>query len=424
MAKTGIPCGGCDRPGCRLCHLYRTDARYRRKWSPGTPSGVRPDPTSPAASCVYRGDDLTGVEKVRLSLPPLRSYAPCEHPARPLGAYVCPCQGCGPKCRGYSPEPDDEADPTAPTVAQTHSLQETTRPMTPLTWSYGVTTVPSRRDDLLPRTLASLKRAGFDAPRLFVDGADGGAGLSYEREFGLPVTARWPLSRAHNNWYLALTELYVREPRADRYAIFQDDVVAVRNLRSYLDGAPYRANTYLNLYTFPENAAVVPSGAADGFHPSNQKGKGALGLVFDSVACRTLLMSEHMLRRPESPPRGWEAIDGGVVDSLRKAGYKEVCHRPSLLDHTGEVSSLGHKAYPSGVGFPGEDFDATTWLPPQRTPSPAGVAERDEEVARLKDAVKQDVIRMQAANSQRERQALAGHVERYKSELRRLGVTV
>src|SRR5579872_2050280 len=31
-----------------------------------------------------------------------------------------------------------------------------------LAWAYGVTTVPARRDTLLPRTLASLRQAGFE----------------------------------------------------------------------------------------------------------------------------------------------------------------------------------------------------------------------------------------------------------------------
>ena len=38
----------------------------------------------------------------------------------------------------------------------------------PLRWVYGVTTVPERRADLLPRTLVSLDRAGFPSPRIFV----------------------------------------------------------------------------------------------------------------------------------------------------------------------------------------------------------------------------------------------------------------
>ncbi len=42
----------------------------------------------------------------------------------------------------------------------------------PKRWMYGVTTTPTREEDLFPRTLASLKNAGFDNPWLFIDGCD------------------------------------------------------------------------------------------------------------------------------------------------------------------------------------------------------------------------------------------------------------
>jgi hypothetical protein len=96
-------------------------------------------------------------------------------------------------------------------------------------WAYGVTTVPSRRNDLLPETLCSLCEAGFDAPRLFVDGDNDPKG--WEREFGLETTCRYPTIRTHGNWILALSELFIREPHAERYALFQDDLITYRNLR-------------------------------------------------------------------------------------------------------------------------------------------------------------------------------------------------
>jgi hypothetical protein len=36
--------------------------------------------------------------------------------------------------------------------------------MTKVRWTHGATTIPGRSDDLLPRTLASLKAAGFVCP--------------------------------------------------------------------------------------------------------------------------------------------------------------------------------------------------------------------------------------------------------------------
>src|SRR5689334_3053216 len=100
-------------------------------------------------------------------------------------------------------------------------------------WSVGVTTVPARAGVMLPRTLASLAAGGFDRPRLFVDGSDDVQ--SWKAMFRLPASCRWPRVKPFGNWVLALWELWLREPDADRWAIFQDDLVCVRNLRPYLE---------------------------------------------------------------------------------------------------------------------------------------------------------------------------------------------
>lgn len=234
-----------------------------------------------------------------------------------------------------------------------------------VTWSYGVTTVPKRREGLLLRTLASLKTAGFDRPRLFVDGADCQVGLSYEDEFGLDVTARGPAPLlTHGNWWLALHELFVRDPHADRFAVFQDDLVAVRGLRTYLSLTTYPRKAYLNLLTFPLNQKAAPSQEVPGFFPAQTKwmGLGAVALVFDREAVLELLKSEHMVTRPLTPDRGVTAVDGGIADAMNRAGYREHCHNPSLVQHTGEDSTICHGKYPLAPSFPGEDFDAAELL--------------------------------------------------------------
>lgn len=273
-------------------------------------------------------------------------------------------------------------------------------------WSYGVTTVPARRDDLLPRTLASLAAGGFPAPRLFVDGArDGFDG------FGLDVTYRFPLVRTGANWLMSLLEMYVREPHADRYVLFQDDVLSVANLRQYLEAAPWPGGrAYLNLYTFAGNVSLMIQHGRDGWFKSNQLGKGALGLVFDNAGCRALLQSQHMVDRLNDPQWGWRKVDGGIAEAMKKHGnrfheregkedhppeaykvwvpepFTEFCHRPSLLQHSGTTSVMDkrrwledkktpvtahdpdHPAYvwpadTQGAGWPGEAFDALRFLP-------------------------------------------------------------
>jgi glycosyltransferase involved in cell wall biosynthesis len=226
-------------------------------------------------------------------------------------------------------------------------------------WSYGVTTVPSRFATTLPRTLCSLAAGGFDAPRLFVDGA---AELP-PRLANYAATCHVPKVRTWMNWVLGMTELYGRMPAADRYVIFQDDVICVSHLREYLESIEFPARGYLNLYTELRNERD-----RSGFYQSNQLGLGALGLVFDNEGLRRLLRTPHFVNRPHpkflkpgvKTTRTWKAIDGGIVESMRKAGYREYVHRPSLLNHIGVKSSMGNGQWPSegAATFPGESFDA------------------------------------------------------------------
>lgn len=229
-------------------------------------------------------------------------------------------------------------------------------------WVYGVTTVPSRLDTTLPYTLKTLREAGFDQPRLFIDGAENNA--SYQR-LGLETTCRYPAVRTAHNWVLSLHELYLREPDANRFALFQDDLVICRNARKYLDTYPYgihNESIYWNLYNFPCNEELKPPDINYGFYPSNQLGKGALALVFDRPTVIKLLSSEYLNGRPQDLNKGWQSIDGGIVISLTNIGYKEQVHYPSLVQHIGKISTMGHGEYPLSKTFPGESFDCMELL--------------------------------------------------------------
>jgi hypothetical protein len=245
-------------------------------------------------------------------------------------------------------------------------------------WGYGVTAVPERRGTLLPRTLASLRTAGFDRPRLFIDGAQDEG--SWRREFGLEVTCHWPRIRTAPSWVLAAWEVYLRNPGADRYAIFQDDIVTCRNLREYLSQCKLPAEKcYLNLYTYDAAMQQLPPDGVSfrGWYLSNQLGKGALGLVFDRKAMQAVLTARHIVQRqgdrsigrfkaePDGRmPENWEkAIDGGIVDGLGEQGFTEWIHWPSLLQHTGgEASVAGNQRKGHSPSFPGEGANALDFL--------------------------------------------------------------
>ena len=221
-------------------------------------------------------------------------------------------------------------------------------------WAYGVTTVPSRYHDLLPRTLKSLAEAGFPAPRLFVD--DNRPVPTDLAEY--QVTYRSPKVRVFGNWVLSAWELLLRHPEADRFAIFQDDFVTYKNLRKYLEACSYPEKGYWNLYTFPHNVKKD----VQGWHLSDQFGRGAVALVFNNETLRTLLAQRHMVDRPLDCHRGWRAVDGGIVTALKKEGWQEFVHTPSLVQHTGLLSSMGNSMHLLADTFRGEDFDAMELL--------------------------------------------------------------
>jgi hypothetical protein len=233
-------------------------------------------------------------------------------------------------------------------------------------WSYGITTVPSRREDLFPRTLASLRAAGFDSPRIFIDGEINGG--TYSSRFNIPeekITCRYPNIRTYGNWVLSLAELYIREPLADRYALFQDDFVTCLNLRSYLESVPFPEKGYLNLYTFPSQQKIAPKRGV-GWYPSSQHGRGAVALVFNGEGVRTLLRHPYMIDRPVDPIRGHKSVDGAIITTMRMLGWKEYVHNPSLTQHTGLYSSMGNKPHKLAVSFVGEDYDAMKLLEQER----------------------------------------------------------
>ncbi len=231
-------------------------------------------------------------------------------------------------------------------------------------WAYGVTTVPVRRNTFLPRTLASLRRAGFDQPTLFVDGDKDVA--SWETEFSLPVVCRSYTVRTYGNWVLSLAELIIRNPTCERYAIFQDDFVTYANLRQYLERIEYpHRKGYWNLYTFPKNQDLCVTKDGNmvmGWYESNQRGLGAVALVFDRQAATDLLQHSDIVTRPLSVERGWRAVDGGIVTAMGKMGYKELVHNPSLVQHIGAVSSMGSSKHALATSFRGEGFDAVSLL--------------------------------------------------------------
>lgn len=337
--------------------IQRTAARKAQQSTPSI-STAPPSPLIP--DCIYRGESPGGTipcntcrGRVELKLYSCKVYGECTLGKKVDG--VASCKNC-----------TSRVTPGGSSVSQ--SKGEVVRKVK---WAYGVTTVPARRSMLLKQTLMSMGGAGFGSPRLFVDDcADPG---SWQKEFNLEVTGRFPRIKAYANWVLALIELFAREPTADWYALFQDDVVMYRNLRQYLEKCIFPEKSYLNLYTFPwastngrdKGPQAKPPSPDCGWYESNQRGRGALGLVFSNEGVRALLSgkaSDFLLRKAMGVDPLGRNIDGGVSEAMRYVGYKEYIHDPSLVQHTGTKSEIGNRAHPLAPTFRGEEFDAMDLL--------------------------------------------------------------
>jgi hypothetical protein len=211
-----------------------------------------------------------------------------------------------------------------------------------LVWQVGVTAVSERKSTLLPRTLAGLAKAGWDSPRLFVDGGtcDDWKGSQY------PVTVRDKL-HGLGNWWLGLHELYARNPMADRFMMVEDDVLFLPNVRQYLDALTWPGEGYLNLYTAPGNTPVAAG--RQGFFkvPVHHMGLGALALMFNRDSITKILASAYfveafrpidlktMTRKP-NPHRARMHQDGHAAKAMKAIGWSEYCHFPSIVQHLGE----------------------------------------------------------------------------------------
>jgi hypothetical protein len=165
-------------------------------------------------------------------------------------------------------------------------------------------------------------------------------------------------------------------------------MLTVTNLRTYLEKCPYPDGVtadssgttqeagYLNLYTMPQNVEkeVIPNADPNyrGWYQARllrcsdpnsrlQRGLGAVALVFNNRAVKILLSHQHMVDRVPTADGQWK-VDGAVVSTMNKAGWREYVHNPSLVKHIGNPSTVGHARFPDGVGFPGENFNAMSLL--------------------------------------------------------------
>ena len=158
-------------------------------------------PPAPPDECPHLGAELTGPERQAVGLSHAKRWALCTHPDQPLGPYVCPCAGCGPRCKGHpsyrptavvrKPTPPRPAPagrwadvPPPPPIAFTP-----TRPRAVVTVAVGE---EGRR--LLAASGGHLRRYAerCDADFVILD--------DYEGPEGFRVGAKWGIVRTLGPW--------------------------------------------------------------------------------------------------------------------------------------------------------------------------------------------------------------------------------
>lgn len=205
-----------------------------------------------------------------------------------------------------------------------------------LEWAVGMTTAP-RKSATLHQSLKSLIAAGWHEPRLFVE-----PDTKIEETFSrLPISHRDDALGAFSNWYLGLSELYLRHPNADAYLICQDDVNFAAGLRSYLESVLWPAQTIgvVSLYCPSHEHTPGPAGF-QAIEPG-WDAWGALAYVFTNPGLRYFLSDLEVLNhRHHGPAQGNRNIDSVVGAWCQRTRQPYFIHRPSLVQHTGRTSTI------------------------------------------------------------------------------------
>lgn len=238
-----------------------------------------------------------------------------------------------------SPSSTAEADRVIPSLTQSLGVPRLGRHGASASWAVGVTTAP-RREPTLDRCLRSLALAGWESPRLFIDGA---VDLP-EEAAALPQTYRDEASGAWPNYLLALYELVLRNPKADAYLIAQDDALfyEAEPVRPYLEQHVLWPGTepgksIVSLYCPSPYTRSRP-----GWHRLRSRWAwGALAFAFPNALARALLLDRTVFEHR------WVGRNQGLAHVDVVVGRWALRRRvgiwypsPSLVQHIGETSSL------------------------------------------------------------------------------------
>ena len=203
-------------------------------------------------------------------------------------------------------------------------------------WAVGVTTSP-RREATLDTCIESLRRAGWEQPRLFVDaGAQVSAELqSFVETWHARRLGAWP------NFLLSLSELVLRSPDADAFMMVQDDAYFydADNLREYMESVLWPAETpgIVSLYSTDANDARFAGWHADSYRWLN----GGLAFIFSADAAIRFLTDSNILSfRKLNPVGGTVNLDLLIGRWAEKERIPIMYPVPSLVQHFGNTTTI------------------------------------------------------------------------------------
>ena len=196
-------------------------------------------------------------------------------------------------------------------------------------WSVGVLTAPRPRSRLA-ETVRSLAQAGWSDLTLR---AEPGTPVAQDRR-GVRVVVNDRRLGPHLNFRTTLHGLLTEQPAADAYAVFEDDILVTKNLRSWLESRglwPSDRVGVLSLFT-----AAVNDRPEDGWHPCvglPGRAYGAQAFVFPPDCARAYLAMPQ-------PRSTWGQQDYWVGWWCLKSGLEYWMHSPSFVRHIGDASSI------------------------------------------------------------------------------------
>jgi hypothetical protein len=203
-------------------------------------------------------------------------------------------------------------------------------------WAIGVTTAP-RRLPTLADCLDSVIQAGWPEPRLFVD-----SHVDIPDRFShLPITLREPRIGAWPNYYLALGELFLRQPQADAYLLIQDDSLFFGHsgLCAYLERILWPGPEPGIASLFCSRSYTQPT---HGWHRFDGNWVWcALAFIFSNATAKRFLADRSVVdHRCATTFDGLTKIDILIGAWAQERQVPIYYPTPSLVQHIGQVSTL------------------------------------------------------------------------------------